>query len=329
MTREILVVAERFRGQLTDTTFEMLGRARDLARALGGPVEAVLLGHNVAALCPQLAAADRVVLFDHPHLEHFVPETYQAVLAHYLKEKTSPLLVLLGATSEGLDLLSLLSAHADVPCIDNCVLLSEHDHQLLATCQIYGGKMVTRVVVPESTTLVAVVPGSFSAEEGRKLGTPPVAVSPLPPLPESRARFWKWLEPPPGDVDISKAAVLVAVGRGIQNADNLPLAEELAQTLGGTVCASRPVIDQGWLPLTRQVGKSGMTVKPKLYLAFGISGAPEHLEGMKQSELIIAVNTDPQAPFFSAAHYGAVADAVELLPLLTEEIRKRGLQKVS
>jgi electron transfer flavoprotein alpha subunit len=122
-------------------------------------------------------------------------------------------------------------------------------------------------------------------------------------------------------VDVSKVPLLIAVGRGIQNADNIPLAEELAETLGGAVCASRPVIDQGWLPLTRQVGKSGVTVKPKLYLALGISGAPEHVEGMKQSELIIAVNTDAKAPIFGLAHYGAVADAVEIIPLLTEQIR--------
>jgi electron transfer flavoprotein alpha subunit len=121
--------------------------------------------------------------------------------------------------------------------------------------------------------------------------------------------------------------ILVAVGRGIQNQDNVSLAEELAKALGGEVCASRPVIDQGWLPLTRQVGKSGMTVKPKAYLAFGISGAPEHLEGMKQAELIIAVNTDEKAPIFSVAHYGAVADAVELLPALTEEVQKLVVKK--
>jgi electron transfer flavoprotein alpha subunit len=130
-------------------------------------------------------------------------------------------------------------------------------------------------------------------------------------------------------VDITKAPILVGVGRGIQNADNMSLAEELAAALSGVVCASRPVIDQGWLPLTRQVGKSGMTVKPKLYLALGISGAPEHLEGMKQSELIVAVNTDPNAPIFSVAHYGAVVDALELLPLLTEEVSNQATKKAS
>jgi electron transfer flavoprotein alpha subunit len=113
------------------------------------------------------------------------------------------------------------------------------------------------------------------------------------------------------------------VGRGIQQQDNLALAEELATALGGAVCASRPVVDQGWLPATRQVGKSGMTVRPKLYLAFGISGAPEHVEGMQSAELIVAVNTDPKAPIFDAAHYGAELDALDLLPALAEAATAR------
>jgi electron transfer flavoprotein alpha subunit len=124
-------------------------------------------------------------------------------------------------------------------------------------------------------------------------------------------------------VDITRIPVLISIGRGIQNRDNLPQAEELAELLGGTVCGSRPVIDQGWLPRTRQVGKSGMTVKPKFYLALGISGAPEHVEGMRGSEMIVAINTDPRAPIFGVAHYGAVADLFEVLPALTEEVKKR------
>jgi electron transfer flavoprotein alpha subunit len=122
-------------------------------------------------------------------------------------------------------------------------------------------------------------------------------------------------------VDITREGVLVSVGRGIQSKDNLPVVEELAQALGGTVSASRPIVDQGWLPKTRQVGKSGMTVKPKLYVAVGISGAPEHLEGMRGAELIVAVNTDANAPIFNVAHYGVVGDLFDVLPLLTEKIK--------
>jgi electron transfer flavoprotein alpha subunit len=134
-------------------------------------------------------------------------------------------------------------------------------------------------------------------------------------------RFKKYIEPEAGDVDISQQEVLVAVGRGLQSQDNLELAEELAAALGGAVCGSRPVIDQGWLPLSRQVGKSGLTVKPKIYIAAGLSGAPEHVEGIKGSDLIIAINSDPRAPIFNVAHYGIVGDAAEVLPALAERVK--------
>lgn len=329
MSKDVIVIAEHFNQRLNEVTFELLGKGRELAQALGGKLGVALLGHEVAAFAEQLGASDRVWLADRPELSEFSAEAYATALSPLLKE-AQPRLVLLGSTSVGLDLLSLLSARLGVPCLDNCTRLATRDGALLATCQIYGGKIFAEVALPETTTLVAVVPGTFAAEAGRIAGLPAVETLALPAtLPPARTTFRKWIEPPPGDVDITKAPVLVAVGRGIQNADNLPLAEALAEALGGAVCASRPIIDQGWLPLTRQVGKSGMTVKPKAYLAFGISGAPEHLEGMKQSELIVAVNTDPKAPLFGVAHYGAVADALELLPLLTEEVRKASLKKAS
>ena len=142
------------------------------------------------------------------------------------------------------------------------------------------------------------------------------------PLAGGAVRFEKWILPEGGDLDITQQEILVAVGRGIQQKENLEVAEELAQALGGAVCASRPVIDQGWLPATRQVGKSGMTVKPRCFLALGISGAPEHVEGMKDSDLIVAVNTDPKAPIFDVAHYGIVADVLDLAPALTMQSKE-------
>jgi electron transfer flavoprotein alpha subunit len=318
MTNDVMVIGEHFQGALSQITLELLGKARELAGPLGGKVEVVLLGHAVEPLTAQLGAADRLSIADHPLLEHFVPETYEAVIAQRIKQ-AGPRLVLLGSTSVGLDLIGPLSVRAAVPCFDNCTSLQVREGRVVAISQLYGGKIFAEYAVPETTALVAVVPGSFPAEPGKAAGAPEVLRLAAPPAP--RTTFRRLIEPPPGDVDVSKVPLLVAVGRGIQNADNIPLAQELAETLGGAVCASRPVIDQGWLPLTRQVGKSGVTVKPKLYLALGISGAPEHVEGMKQSELIIAVNTDANAPIFGLAHYGAVADAVEIIPLLTEQIR--------
>jgi len=137
-----------------------------------------------------------------------------------------------------------------------------------------------------------------------------------------RTRFKQYLEPPTTDVDIAKEAVLVSVGRGIQNQDNIAAAEELAKALGGVVSGSRPVVDQGWLPTTRLVGKSGKQVKPKLYLAIGISGAPEHLEGVPEAELMLAVNTDAKAPIFDIAQFGTTCNALELLPMLAEKLKR-------
>jgi electron transfer flavoprotein alpha subunit len=134
-------------------------------------------------------------------------------------------------------------------------------------------------------------------------------------------RFQQLIQPEGGDVDITAQEILVSVGRGIQSADNIPVVEELAQALGGALAASRPIVDSKWLPRTRQVGKSGVKVKPKLYLAVGISGAPEHIEGMKDAELIVAINSDPNAPIFSYAHYGVVGDLFDIVPALTAKVK--------
>ncbi|MBZ5514597.1 MAG: electron transfer flavoprotein subunit alpha/FixB family protein [Acidobacteriia bacterium] len=329
MSNDVWVVAEHARGQLSESTLETVGKGRELAHATGGKLVALLLTDDERNQINSLAAADLILLARRPEFREFTPEAYGGAIEAALKE-APPRLVLMGSTSVGLDLLSVLSARTGFACLDSCTRLDLRASQLLATCQIYGGKLFVEVALSSATTLVAVVPGSFAKPADQPSGRPEVRELTLPAdLPVSRITFHRLIEPPSGDVDITKVPILVAVGRGIQNADNLPLAGELAEALGGAVCASRPVIDQGWLPLTRQVGKSGMTVKPKLYLALGISGAPEHLEGMKQSELIVAVNTDPKAPIFGAAHYGAVTDVVELIPMLTEEARKQGLKKAS
>jgi electron transfer flavoprotein alpha subunit len=323
MANNILVVAEHFQGNVTDITFELLGKGRELARALGGNLGVALLGHDVAGLVTALGAADVVYTADRAELREFTPDAYAAVLGNAIGQ-ASPRVVLLGSTSVGLDLLSLLSARLELPCVDNCVALNTQDGELVATCQIYGGKLFAEVRLPQQTTLVAVAPGMFPAEAGRVTRNPQIVYLPeVAAAPGPRMSFRRWIEPPPGDVDITKVPILVAIGRGIQSADNVPQAEALAEALGGAVCGSRPVIDQAWLPKTRQVGKSGMTVKSKLYLALGISGAPEHVEGMRGAELIVAINTDPRAPIFSVAHYGVVADLFDILPPLSEEIKAR------
>ena len=166
------------------------------------------------------------------------------------------------------------------------------------------------------------VPGEYKPEDGQSSTAPPVDRLDAPDFGEVQIKVKQFIEPEAGDVDIGTEPILVSVGRGIQLEDNIEIAEELAEALSGAVCASRPVVDQGWLPTTRLVGKSGYQVKPKVYLALGISGAPEHTEGITGSETIIAINTDPAAPIFNIAKYGVVEDVLDLVPVLTEKLEE-------
>jgi electron transfer flavoprotein alpha subunit len=162
------------------------------------------------------------------------------------------------------------------------------------------------------------IPGGYKPEEGQSEEAPALTPMPVPDLADLRVKLIKYHEPDLSDVDVSKEPILIAVGRGIQMEDNIELVEELAELIGGVVCASRPVVDQGWIPATRLIGKSGKVVKPKLYLAMGISGAPEHVEAIMDSEMIVAINTDPGAPIFDIAHYGAEVDMLDLTEYLIE-----------
>ena len=319
MSAAILVLVEHLKGTLADITFEMLGVGRQIAAAQGGQVHAVLLGKDVNALAARLGAADSVLLADEPNLEQPSAEVIVPLLQQLMAQKQASL-VLLGGTNASFGLGGQLSARMKVPFVNFCKGARVEGGSLVLTSQLFGGKILSDVKLADGKGIVSVYPGAFPAEAGRSDKTPPVEKVAVPPG-SPKVVFKRFVEPDTSDVDITKQSVLVAVGRGIQSQDNVQLAEELAQSLGGVVCASRPVIDQGWLPLSRQVGKSGMTVKPRLYLAFGISGAPEHWDGMQNSECIISVNTDPNAPIFDGSHYGVVGDAVELIPLLTEKIK--------
>ncbi|HET7089222.1 MAG TPA: electron transfer flavoprotein subunit alpha/FixB family protein [Anaerolineae bacterium] len=324
MTDDILILAEHLNGKVADITFEMTGKARQLASALGGKAVAVLLGHGVKSLAESIGA-DAVLYVDDPALADFNPEAYSRVLAALIKER-NPRLVMMGNTSMGMDLAAGLSVATDLPLIAYVNGLTAEDGTLVATSQIYGGKIQAEAVPNGEACIVSCLAGAFHAEAGRVGATlavaPPVEqiASPVP-IDDLKVKFVRLIEPEGGDVDITQQAMLVSIGRGIGGQENIELAQELADALGCAVSASRPITDAGWLPKTRQVGKSGLMVKPKVYLAFGISGAPEHLEGMRGAELIIAVNTDPKAPIFDVAHYGATCDILDLMPLLSEKIK--------
>jgi electron transfer flavoprotein alpha subunit len=298
----------------------MLAAARGISGATGGEVLAILLGFDVENLADTLAA-DRVLYLNSPALADFTSEAYQQAMSDLIKEK-NPRAVLFGHTSIGMDVSSLLSVSLDLPLVSSCLTVSGENGMLKYTSQLYGGKIMAEGGLPEPTALITLVPGGFNPEDGQSTTAAEITTADIPQFEDLRITVNNYIEPEAGDVDIATEPLLISVGRGIQSEDNLEIADELAEAMGGVVCASRPVVDQGWLPTTRLVGKSGYQVKPKVYLALGISGAPEHTEGITGSEVIIAVNTDPAAPIFSIAKYGVVEDIFDLVPILTEKIEE-------
>jgi electron transfer flavoprotein alpha subunit len=321
MSNAILVLAEHLRGEISEITYEMLGAGRKMADALKVPLYAALLGQDVAPLAAKLGAADKVFVLSNPQLAMPSASTLAGLLNTIIAQQQIAV-VLLGGTNVSMGIGSILSARTKLAFVNFCKNIQCDGGVLTLTSQLFGGKILSDTKLPAGKGIVSVYPGSFAADAGKSDKTPAIETLDLPIEPP-KVTFRKFIEPEAGDVDITKQNVLVAVGRGIQTRDNIALAEDLAGVLGGAVCASRPVIDQGWLPLSRQVGKSGMTVKPRLYVALGVSGAPEHWEGMQAAQLIIAVNTDPKAPIFDGAHYGFCGDALELTPVLTDKLKAR------
>ncbi len=317
MSQNLFVVIEHLRGQLAEISYFMLAAARQLSQAAGGEVVAVLLGHNAQGLADSLAA-DRVLYMDESALAEFTSDAYQVALAALIKEQ-SPRVVIFGHSSLGMDVASGLSAKLGLPVISSCRSFSTEGKFI---CQICGGKIMAEGEIPAPTALITMVPGGYKSELGQGAQAPAVATIPAPAMSGLRVSLKNYLEPEAGDVDIAKEAILVSIGRGIQTKDNIELANELAGALGAAVSASRPVVDQGWLPTSRLIGKSGKRVKPKIYLALGISGAPEHVEGMSDSQVIIAINTDPNAPIFNVAKYGSTIDMFDLVPALTEKVKQ-------
>jgi electron transfer flavoprotein alpha subunit len=321
MAAEFWVVAEHWKGYVSGITYEALALGREVADQLGASLHAVLLGHNARELALTLGKADSVIYADHPLLSDVVAESYAEALVQLLKQK-KPKGIIFPLTNVSLGAATLLGAQLHLPVVNFCTDIQFAEGKIQARCVLYGGKIESRVAAEGEPAIFGLWPGARPPEKGFSERQPPIgdfAVS----LSEPAIHLKKYIEPEPGDVDITQQEVLVAVGRGIQSQENLHLAEALAKQFRGAVCASRPVIDQGWLPLSRQVGKSGATVKPKLYLAMGISGAPEHAEGMKSAALIVAVNTDRSAPIFNIAHYGIVGDVLEFLPALSKAIESK------
>ena len=311
----ILVHAEHEAGVVRDTAFELVA----IARTLGGEVEALVMGAEPEALAGQLGGADRVITVAAPALEAYLPDAHGAALQAAVRERT-PDLVLLSYGTAGLDIAPPAAHACGLPLICNAVALRLEEEGLAVRSQMYGGKLEASALVP-LPAIVTAMPGAARAEDGRRDGTPPVETVDMPPPVAAGIRLVETLEPETGGVDLTQAERIVCVGRAIGGADKLAAVEELAGLLNAEIAGSRPVIDAGWLSKDRQVGKSGTTVKPRLYFMAGVSGAPEHLEGMSDSELIVALNTDESAPIFAKAHYGAICDMFDVLPKLAGRLK--------
>lgn len=318
MTNNVLVLAGRVGKDITEATYELIGAARTLATAWGGQVEVALFG--TADPAEDLGGADTVVSIDHPALSDYVPEAYETALRAVLAAR-EPRVLLLPNDTMGLDLGTAISVHWEAAQAAYVVGLVVDGDALVATSQILGGKILAECEITSPRAVCTVAAGAFPAAAGQGgSGAAVVTLDPPDGLEAARMSLLQLIEPSGGDVDITAADLLVSVGRGIGSKDDLDTVQELADALGAPLSASRPVIDAGWMPKSRQVGKSGLKVKPKAYLAFGISGAPEHLEGMRDAELIIACNTDAAAPIFDVAHFGTTADLFDLVPAIVEKL---------
>ena len=295
----------------------LLAFARPLADATGGDLVALVArGGSADGGAP--AGADVVLEVSHPALDPYLPEAHIAALSAAIRER-SPDIVLVENTTAGYDLGAAAAAAADLPFVGYCVGASGSGGEAETTCGIYGGQLQATVRTPLPAVL-AVNSVALTEEPGPGRGER-AALAPPPELDNLRTTFIEPVEAPAEEgVNLESADLIVCVGRGIGGAENIEVAEELAGALGAELGASRPVIDSGWVPKARQIGKSGAHVRPKLYLGLGVSGAPEHVEGMQGSELIIAVNTDPSAAIFNVAHYGAVADLFDVVDELTEQL---------
>ncbi|WP_459193695.1 electron transfer flavoprotein subunit alpha/FixB family protein [Halosimplex sp. J119] len=312
----VLAVAEHRRGELRDVSHQLITAGRELAEATGSELHVAVVSGDVEGFAEDLNREGVDVVHTVDHGEEFNHDVYVQAIEQ-LAGDVDPQYLLLPHTVNGLDYAPALAERLGYPLVTDAVGLSL-DGALEVTREMYGSKVETTIEVDSQPAAVTVRPAEWPpAPAGGAAAVEPFEAS----IDESavRAAVTGFEEAATGDVDISEADVLVSVGRGIEEEDNLDIIFDLAEALDATVSASRPVVDSGWLPKNRQVGQSGKVVTPDVYIAIGISGAVQHVAGMKGADTIIAINKDPNAPIFDIADYGIVDDLFEVVPALTEE----------
>ncbi|MBI1722461.1 MAG: electron transfer flavoprotein subunit alpha/FixB family protein [Gemmatimonadetes bacterium] len=318
----VLAVAEQRDGALRKVSREVVWAARQLADALGGTVDAVVaggLGVDAAGAKLGEVGADRVLVASDDAFARYAPDGYAATIAAQAKAGGYAA-VIVAATATGRDLAPRLAVQLDVPLATDVTALEVADGKVKATRPVYAGKAIQQVVLDASPALLAIRPNTFTPGQCAKAVTIE-SIGAVAGAARVRVREVKAAEQ--GALDVGEASVVVSGGRGLRGPENFFLIENLAKAFGNAaVGASRAVVDAGWRPHADQVGQTGKTVSPQLYIAVGISGAIQHLAGMRTAKVIVAINKDKDAPIFKVADYGIVGDAFEIVPRLTEEIQK-------
>ena len=322
----ILVFCEQRDGKVKRVALEALGTAGRLIKPVGGEVYAVLIGHGITGEADSLAAgADKVFVVDAPLLENYSSEGYGAIVAE-LAEKNGVSLILMGATAMGKDLGPKVAARLGGPFAGDCTGIEVGDGGcFIAVRPMYGGKVIATVISRQpDRQVVTLRPNVFPADGRGSAAHPPTieTYTPACDLSSLTAVVREVRSTAGSKVELTEAKIIVSGGRGLKAPENFALVEALAEALGAAVGASRAAVDAGWKPHSYQVGLTGKTVSPLLYIACGISGAVQHQAGMSSAKYIVAINKDPNAPIFKIANYGIVGDLFEILPLLTAEVKK-------
>ena len=341
----VYVFAQQVDNEISGIALELLGKGKELAAKLETEVTAVLIGYNVKNLADKLAeyGADKVILVDDPELETYRTEPYAHSLASVI-EKYKPEIVLVGATAIGRDLGPTVSARVKTGLTADCTVLEIGDfplvaipgqeqkhNQLLMTRPAFGGNTIATIACPDNRPQMATVRPGVMQKIAPIAGAKAVIEEYNPGFtPNNKYVTIKEVVKAVSDtVDIMDAKILVSGGRGVGSAENFKILEDLAEVLGGTVSCSRAVVDNGWKPKDLQVGQTGKTVRPQIYFAIGISGAIQHVAGMEESDLIVAINKDETAPIFDVADYGIVGDLNKVVPALTEQLKTAKAEKAA
>ncbi len=334
----VYVFAQQVDNELSGIAFELLGKAKELAGDLNTDVTAVLIGSGVKGLADQLAeyGADKVIVVDDPELKEYRTEPYAHALSSVINEY-KPEIVLVGATAIGRDLGPRVSARVATGLTADCTVLEIGDfplnpipgqeqkhNQLLMTRPAFGGNTIATIACPDNRPQMATVRPGVMQKREPVVGAKAEVIDYNPGFtPDHKyVEIVDIVKELSDTVDIMDAKILVSGGRGVGSPENFKILEDLAAVIGGTVSCSRAVVDSGWKPKELQVGQTGKTVRPNVYFAIGISGAIQHTAGMEESDIIVAINKDSNAPIFDVADYGIVGDLNKIVPKLTEELKK-------